>query len=477
VNFQCGSCGNLMDVENQFLGQPVRCPHCHEVVQTQAPVSSAHAPPQEQPPEIKVTVPSVHEQESIFQSADHAGEELFGGTSGAQLDLPGVEMPAQKTIQHPSGESILGSGPSAKGPVFSSMERLLTLPEGEMSGPAGAAPAPSEKVAHPALEESPRERATTWSALISPAPASDTAGAEGSPRSEINLFQAPADRASPTSESSASALVRASFPGNLPRPVVPAGMRGGLFIALVFIPLISYSILATIAVLILYLRPPQPSLEYLPDVDGDFPGAKKQKRASISYERLDPDSPLPDRLKIGLNQSIQLGDLEVTPERIELGRLRVRHPDQTVDVLPGEALILRLTFKNISRDVVFSPNDPYFCRAWRSSQDGKPYTFLEVGERRFYGGALPWHAGERPDERPVLERQYYQLLEPGQQFSSYICTSPDEPAGKLAGEYKGTLIWRVQVRRGLVQVGEREVPATTVIGVQFTAADIEKVQS
>jgi len=254
-------------------------------------------------------------------------------------------------------------------------------------------------------------------------------------------------------------------------------MRGSLFIALVVIPLISYSILATIAIVILYLRPPQPSLEYLPDVEGDFQGAKRQKHASISYERLDPDTALPDQLKVALRDSIRLGDVQVTPQRVELGRVKIRHPDQTVDDLPGEVLMLRLTLTNISQDVLFSPNDPYFDRAWRSSQDSKPYTFLEVGERRFYGGALPWQPGQRTEQRPVLEGQVYQALQPGQSLTTFVCTPPDQAAGKFAGNYKGLLLWRIQLRRGLVRAGEREVPATGVIGVQFRAADIEKVQS
>src|SRR5207244_3268071 len=54
------------------------------------------------------------------------------------------------------------------------------------------------------------------------------------------------------------------------------GMRGGLFIMLVLVPLISYSVLATIAVIILYLRPVPPHpLEMLPD-EGDRKGAKRE---------------------------------------------------------------------------------------------------------------------------------------------------------------------------------------------------------
>jgi hypothetical protein len=36
------------------------------------------------------------------------------------------------------------------------------------------------------------------------------------------------------------------------------------------------------------------------------------------------------------------------------------------------------------------------------------------------------------------------------------------------------LVWRVQVRRGLVNVRGSQVSATAVIGVEFSAKDIEK---
>ncbi len=50
VNFQCGSCGNLMAVGVEYLGQQVRCPHCQQVVM--APGSDVPAPPDPPPPRI-----------------------------------------------------------------------------------------------------------------------------------------------------------------------------------------------------------------------------------------------------------------------------------------------------------------------------------------------------------------------------------------------------------------------------------------
>jgi hypothetical protein len=36
------------------------------------------------------------------------------------------------------------------------------------------------------------------------------------------------------------------------------------------------------------------------------------------------------------------------------------------------------------------------------------------------------------------------------------------------------MLWRLQVRRGLVSVGAKEIPATAVIGVEFGANDVKK---
>src|SRR5262249_23716510 len=118
-----------------------------------------------------------------------------------------------------------------------------------------------------------------------------------------------------------------AFPTGLPRRPVSRGLRSSLFIALVFIPLVSYAILATIAIIILYSRPaPVHPLEALPDVEGDFKGAKHQKQAPLSYERISPETELPAQLKVKLGQSLQLGNLDVRPEQVELLPIKIRHP-------------------------------------------------------------------------------------------------------------------------------------------------------
>jgi hypothetical protein len=44
---------------------------------------------------------------------------------------------------------------------------------------------------------------------------------------------------------------------------------------------------------------------------------------------------------------------------------------------------------------------------------------------------------------------------------------------KVRQPYKGPLLWRVRVRRGLIDWKGRLVSATAVIGVEFTDRDIK----
>src|SRR5207244_10706171 len=174
-------------------------------------------------------------------------------------------------------------------------------------------------------------------------------------------------------------------------------------------------------------------------------------------------SPFPVRLKIALGRSIRLGDVDLTPERVALRRVKVRHPHVSVSEMPGESLILYVRFKNASADVVFSPTDPYFDRLHKSSQDTKPYMFLEIAGQRYYGGALPWSPGVRLEERSIIEGQVFQVLQPGEQLSTLVCTDPDAEVGKALAGCRGKLVWRMQVSRRLVWVRYREVPGTAVL--------------
>jgi hypothetical protein len=140
--------------------------------------------------------------------------------------------------------------------------------------------------------------------------------------------------------------------------------------------------------------------------------------------------------------------------------------------------------KNVSPDLAFHPTDPafnrYFSDAQRSQELPTAYTYVEVDGQRYPGSAVryPFDAkldreyveGQAEDNRP---------LRPGEERAYVIAayTHPDNrkllDALKRAGRGKEVL-WRVQLRRGLVPWKDQEVAVTAVIGVKFTPGDVKK---
>ncbi|HEY8503998.1 MAG TPA: hypothetical protein VIL46_05410, partial [Gemmataceae bacterium] len=220
-------------------------------------------------------------------------------------------------------------------------------------------------------------------------------------------------------------------------------------------------------------------LETLPDLFGEYPPADRKK---LSHEKLPaPTSALPRRLIVPLGRTVRVHDLEITPLRVSeqeryLSESKEGKPEQAV--FPGPALALHLRLKNASREVYFHPTDPAFNRRYDPEEDGPPpYSYLRVGDDRYYGGPFDWpRKGARAytpaqasDDRP---------LGPGEVRETVILSPPrtrfEDPAGRATSYTGGTMIWRVHLRTGLVSVGGRDYPVTSVIGVEFRNSDIRE---
>lgn len=419
----CSLCGAPLPEAPAGCSGVVHCSRCH----TALAVVSAAAPPK-----------PVEEGDSIFATPPPSEDILLDGA----VDLP----PAMVDPASASGFHVILPEPSP-GATFVAEDP----------------PSPVTNVASPhasVLLEGSEYLAGKPEDVLWPGPAAES--------SELLRSVTASDPALllPTGVSSS----------RVARRVRSHSLRSSLFMALVFVPLVSYAILATIAVIILYLRPQPPDpLERLPDLEGDYRGAKHQKPGAVSYERISPESPLPARLQVSLGQSIRLGDLEITPLAVELRHLKITQPGMDPETTPEPALVLRLRLKNLSSDMVFSPTDPYFDRRWKSlSGTGKPYTFLEFGSNRFFGGPLPWQPGTAPEDRATIEGQQYGPLHPGEEVTTLVCTDSDDGLAQLLASYQGSLLWRIHLRRGLVQVGQKEVCATAVVGVRFSDREIQK---
>jgi hypothetical protein len=430
VNFQCGHCHNLMAVGEEFLGQQVRCPHCQQVVLAPAP-----APPS--PAELpSIEVPSADEDDSIFTPPEAANEDLFG-----EPPAPRVELPPDSAVPRLALDDA-------------------TLPT--EPAPPGA-PEPGVAMIEP----------TATYAEPEPAPGDALPRTDGVP-GDAGASTVPQETAAPPAE------------GGLPLLTIEPKHRvargNPWVIPLVIAPLAFYSFMATLYILdtkFFHLATPPPPphpLEILPDTEGDNKGAagRGAKHSSTRTWWPDPDQPLAPAMCVGLGQTLAVGDLEVRPEKVERRRLGWEI-DQAFDPFPSDVLSLTLRLRNRSQDVTFKPMDRYFARA-RSSDPNRPqYTLLEMGGRRFFGGPLDWKRRNEFVKGQAVNKE----LKPGDEMTTFVCTNPDDHAVKALDAYDGPLLWHVQLRRGLVRWTtkdgvDREDPATTVVGVEFTSADVKK---
>jgi DNA-directed RNA polymerase subunit RPC12/RpoP len=445
VNFQCGHCGRLMAVEPALLGQQVRCPHCEQAVL--APAAEAapgttpadpFAPVSEMPEEIRIPDRAVLEQESIFTSPELHSDAIFGGPPQGLVDFSQASPP---TIVPPP----------AVGPSQTAAQASLASP-----------PALSFHAETPAKAEAPVTQIMREAEV-----------------SALSFGSSP-----PSSETAAQSTEPDPLASAIPKPQIrPPAYQGGWVIALLIVPLISYSILATIAVI--YLRfvqtpvtqQPHP-LEMIPDLEGENPNARHvKKKVSVNFHGRQ-ELELPPSLRTTLGQSIRVGDLEVTPLRVALRPIEFVIPGYRPDRSHADSLVLTLRLKNVSRDAAFHPLDPYFVRRWKEipgeSKSGMPFTYLTVGKTHFYGG--PIGAAEREERRESIKGQKLeQELGPGEELETFICTSPDDGVREAVERASQPMLWRIQVRRGFVQTPNRgELSASAVIGVVFTREEVER---
>jgi hypothetical protein len=425
-----------MGVGVEFLGKQVRCPHCQQVVL--APLQEEFAPTLA--PETSTFIPGAEaealsmpsttaplpfkpfsrEADDIFSPQADAGEGLFEGSDARRLELPREPANEQNSPHVPASTPplTLDASPAVNGPS--------AIADSSYSQPADEQPA--------LLEQSATRRA-----------------------------------------------VRSGRPW---------------FIPMVFIPLVLYSLVMTAAFLyvVLYWRAaPGPNLfEQMPDTSGDNPGVRKKKvETSFLFSKKDVTRPLPANLLVALKERIQIGELLVTPLSVERKRMSVfvegfaKKPEPCT----YDSLVLNLELENTSADSIFTPLDNYFDRKWQEGLEGQgppPFTFLEVGENRFFGGPAEWRpitgAGANKGRRQWLAgRKEFDAvgLAPGEKLRTFVCTDGEDnnvalllfgvDEGKKRREpYRGPLLWRVQLRRGLINHRGRALSATAVIGVEFT---------
>ena len=265
-------------------------------------------------------------------------------------------------------------------------------------------------------------------------------------------LEKPADEPSAPSppawtDSPAGADTGEPLPGITPRRLE----KQGSFAPILLIFLIPYSLLATGVVVYLLMNQARAfdPLERLPDPKPNpKDGGPRQLQVAHDLE-------LPSKLRTKLNQTLRIGDVEVTPTKVEM---------------TPEHLILNLKVKNVSKDLIFNPiSDDFLRYAVGSVSAKKPYSFLQWNDKRLYGGFPEWLQGAEGKEEPFGGE-----IGPGQEELIRIVTqSSYKDEVKPIADSKDNLLWRVQVRRGLVDVRGTKVSATAVVGVEFNARAIQ----
>ncbi len=465
VQFPCGHCGNVMAVESEFLGQPVRCPRCQQIV-----VAPADAPSDSAPADglvartnsaetiVKPLVPS-GDGEDIF-APEEPTDDLFG-----RPEPPRIEIPPPKPALAENNPT-LPPEPAGVSPAPSPFADAAPPP------PASGEDAP----ALPATEQAGPWQAGTFTDMTSATPA------ETKPDPGLDL--------------TGDGITAPSRPARRREQGTP------WFAILVFSPLVLYAIVVTIFAAMLYLHQRRIELErrnpfeMMPD-DGDNPGVKKEKKTTWHQYRYDPKLatlPLPDNLKTRFTpdggEPLRIGQLQITPMRVERRPVNVFVEDsERPEPCNGDSLVLYLHMKNLSSDEVFAPLDNYFDRYWRPGTDLlPPLTLLEAGDaNRFYGGPARWYPpGDRSRRREWVEGRdpvKPALLHPGEERDFFVCTDgQDDKAvlllfGEKAGQrvrepYHGHFLWRIRVRRGLVRIKDKDYSATAVVGVEFSDKDV-----
>ena len=272
------------------------------------------------------------------------------------------------------------------------------------------------------------------------------------------------------------------------RPVASKSMA----MPIIFFSLLSYSVMATAILILILVRMktagPLHPLEYIPDVDGDNPGAKRTK-IRFNHDKETTQTIVPAHLRTKIGVAIRVGELEVTPLAVEKATVSVLVSGfSKSEPCKGDSLVLRLKLKNVSKDQTFSPLDYYFNRKWKEKSRNSyppPFTFVQFGtekpEKSFFGGPANWLplalAGSKKSQSPretVEDENLDKILEPGDEMTAFLCTDGDDSSAQEILNHQGPMLWRLQVRRGLVSVGAKEIPATAVIGVEFGAIDVKQ---
>ncbi|HEV3144459.1 MAG TPA: hypothetical protein VGZ47_11280 [Gemmataceae bacterium] len=500
VTFTCVYCNNLMAVSTEFLGHQVRCPTCNQIVQAPA---VAPAPILATPPsspsleELSIESPRQETHESIF--GETHDEDLFG------TPPPKIEIPPDGPTGSPSANGSSSTQFAAYPPAAAAEAPLIPEVNSGFANPLIDNPAPATVTpAFVATGDNPFEDAP----VSSPAPPAadpffhDVAGSAANTApavpGEIWAAEQPAqDSGKPAQQ----LTVRR------PTETLESQKSHKMYLMILAPYAVLMTLVAAYYAFMYFSGQKEHPLEFVPDIGGEYPPANKGGPTKKVEKMPAPDLNLPNNLRVHLGTTLRIGDLEVTPERIELKKVAVMEKLKGKTPAPmssPECLVLKLRMKNVSADAWYYPTDPYFDRYFDkeprlvedksrrdalpgiTTKDGKkdsathPYDFIEVGKKRYYGGRIDYPYAKQKGA-DTIERRYVEgqenddrPLSPGEERTTVMCAFPSNELLSDVQSAKDTMTWRVLLRRGIVEYKGREKAVCSVIGVEFTATDVAR---
>lgn len=185
------------------------------------------------------------------------------------------------------------------------------------------------------------------------------------------------------------------------------------------------------------------------------------KDGSRETKQIKHDLEVPSHLRFGLNETNKLGDLEITPFK--------------VSSTPIGDFVLHLKVTNRSEKMKFVPTSDALCAYRDNMAAPRPYTFLEIaGSKssldRLYGGAVQWLKDGNPI--PLDDG----MLKPGETMNILIGTRAQDRtlAKRLLAGPPTDMLWRVHIRRGMMDTRDGNVSATAVFGVPFNTSGVDR---
>jgi hypothetical protein len=165
--------------------------------------------------------------------------------------------------------------------------------------------------------------------------------------------------------------------------------------------------------------------------------------------------PLPAENLAVLGQTIQIGELEVTPLAIELRSVvLVRSIDRNnLRREKAASLILRLKLKNVSKDHEFAPLERRFLREQGTAFDRSTIATSPREELNLFPLAV--------ESEWSIKGQQFTTLKPGETMETVIASEPG-----IADRLTDEMTWRARVRIGTYR--------RDVLGVRFSKIDVRE---